>query len=354
MRKLYCASILFSCITLAIGTASADIVLQAGTQIIFPDGSSLGSAAGVGGFNNTATGLHATVAGGAFNSASGDYSAIGGGSDNDAVAEVAADEYQTIGGGFANLSQGTGSTIGGGEFNSTFGSGFDNTVAGGYYNFAGDGLDNTSYGSVGGGGINTASGDYSTVPGGLNNVAFGHYSFAAGQNAQANHNGAFVWADSTQQFGLNSAKANEFVARASGGFFFYTNAGTTLGARLVSNASTWQVISDRNAKENIETVDTDYVLDRVLEMPVQTFTYKDGDPDTKYMGVMAQDFHEAFGLGTDDKHVTEYDMAGAALASVQGLNARLQSELEARDAKIAEMDARLAELEARLAQLATD
>lgn len=353
MRKSILATAIFTGASLFAANTWGDLRIT-GTQIIFPDGSTLASAGGIGGVNNTATGLHAVVAGGAFNAASGDYSAIGGGSDNEAVDEVAADQYQTIGGGFANLAQGTGSTIGGGDLNAALGSGFDNTVAGGYYNFVGDTADNTSYGSVGGGAINTASGDYSTVPGGYANLAFGHYSFAAGQNAQANHNGAFVWSDSTTQFGLNSADEDEFVARASGGFYFYTNAATSLGARLNPFSSTWQVISDRDAKDNIEIVDSGEVLSRVLEMPVQTFTYKEGDPNVRYMGVMAQDFYQAFGLGTDDKHVTEYDMAGAALASVQGLNAKLVSELEVRDAKIIELEARLAELETKLAQLATD
>lgn len=354
MRSFSYALLAFASITFVAGSASADLVMAPGTQIVFPDGSTLNSAEGIGGFNNSATGLHATVAGGAFNSASGDYSAIGGGSDNAAVAEVPADEYQTIGGGFANLAEGSGSTIGGGDINTTLGSGLDNTVGGGYLNVAGDSIDNTSYGTVSGGSDNTANGDYATVPGGFANTAFGHFSFAAGQNAEALHNGAFVWADSTQLFGVNSAKDNEFIARASGGFFFYTNANTNVGARLSPGTSTWQVISDRDAKENVEPVDSRQVLDEVLQMPIQTFTYKDGDPNVKSMGVMAQDFHDAFGLGSDDRHVTEYDMAGAALAAVQGVNAKLLEELQARDSRIAELEARLTAIEAQLSETRTD
>ena len=35
---------------------------------------------------------------------------------------------------------------------------------------------------------------------------------------------------------------------------------------------------------------------------------------------MAQDFYAAFGLGTDEKHITPLDANGIALAAIQGLN----------------------------------
>ena len=55
----------------------------------------------------------------------------------------------------------------------------------------------SNYCAVGGGYLNQAiESSYATVPGGFDNVAAGEYSFAAGQQAQALHEGAFVWADS--------------------------------------------------------------------------------------------------------------------------------------------------------------
>src|SRR5207302_7566791 len=63
---------------------------------------------------------------------------------------------------------------------------------------------------------NFAGGHYGTVPGGLLNTAAGDYSFAAGNRAKANHQGAFVWADS-QIADFVSTAANQFLIRAGGG-----------------------------------------------------------------------------------------------------------------------------------------
>jgi hypothetical protein len=54
------------------------------------------------------------------------------------------------------------------------------------------------------------------IPGGAFNYAGGQYSFAAGRQAQALHQGAFVWADSQNQ-PFPSTAANQFNIRASGG-----------------------------------------------------------------------------------------------------------------------------------------
>lgn len=88
-------------------------------------------------------------------------------------------------------------------------------IGGGAGNVAGD---NTSkeYATVAGGKDNTAAGGYSTVPGGSDNRASGWYSLAAGRRAQAVHDGAFVWADSTDA-DFSSTHADQFVVRAAGG-----------------------------------------------------------------------------------------------------------------------------------------
>jgi hypothetical protein len=69
------------------------------------------------------------------------------------------------------------------------------SVGGGYYNRAGDDAGtafNLCCATVAGSMNNAAGGAYATVPGGDLNSAAGTYSFAAGHEAKANHDGAFV------------------------------------------------------------------------------------------------------------------------------------------------------------------
>jgi hypothetical protein len=99
-------------------------------------------------------------------------------------------------------------TVSGGLGNTSY---YYSSVAGGYFNAA-SGFN----AAIGGGEFNTASGELATIPGGGGNVASGEYSFAAGRQAKANHNGAFVWADS-RQANFSSTDTNQFLIRAGGG-----------------------------------------------------------------------------------------------------------------------------------------
>jgi len=159
-----------------------------------------------GGSGNTA-GMGGTVGGGGNNTASGENATVGGGGGNQATAP-----NSTVGGGYGNNASGGDATIGGGHQNTA--SGPDATIGGGQGNTAGN-----SYATVGGGYGNTAGGYAATVPGGLNNAAQGDYSFAAGRRAKADHQGAFVWADSTDADFASTAD-NQFAVRATGGVSF--------------------------------------------------------------------------------------------------------------------------------------
>ena len=124
-----------------------------------------------------------------MNQASSGYTTIGGGAHNQAVSD-----YATTGGGWYNSATGSRATVGGGE---------SNTAAG-------------HSAAIGGGMNNTVSGTAAMIPGGDRNVAQGDYSFAAGQQAQAEHSGSFVWADASG-VPFTSTGANQFDARATGG-----------------------------------------------------------------------------------------------------------------------------------------
>jgi hypothetical protein len=222
----------------------------------------------------------------------------------------------------------------------------------------GGGSSNTAsadYATVGGGQSNAASGQYATVPGGRSNEAVGDYSFAAGRQAKANHQGAFVWADYTVA-DFASTAVNQFMVRASGGITMYTNSELTSGMYLAASGSSWNAVSDRERKENFAPVDALELLARLAENPITTWNYKAQDPSIRHIGPMAQDFNALIeGLGGEgEKYINTLDADGVALAAIQGLYqlsqeqaARIE-ELEAENASLQEW---LSDLEARLVAL---
>jgi len=149
-------------------------------------------------------------------------STITGGGSTKEPHQVAGD-FNTIGGGSGNKTARIFSTVAGGGNNSADGAA--STVAGGRNNSAlkqsaavGGGQENRADGAasvVAGGFKNTASGDYSTVPGGIENTAAGLFSLAAGRKAAANHDGSFVWSDSSEA-GIASTGPNQFIIQATG------------------------------------------------------------------------------------------------------------------------------------------
>jgi len=180
----------------------------------------------------TGSGIYATIGGGRGNAAGGRYAAIGGGLGNTAsgwgayvggggydgitnLGNQATGTASTIGGGIENIASNQYATVGGGMNNTA--SNWAATIGGGRSNVA-----NNQQATVGGGFANLAGGLYATVPGGNLNVAQGDYSFAAGSQAQANHNGTFVWADSAN-LPFTSTASNQFLIRASGGVGINTN-----------------------------------------------------------------------------------------------------------------------------------
>jgi hypothetical protein len=193
----------------------------------------LSSAIG-GGQQNAVSNNFATIAGGIVNFANGIDSTIGGG-----AANVSGGPNSTVGGGSSNRALGISSVIGGGENNNAGGEntliagGINNIVDGnatvvsggsennssGDHGFIGGGQGNltSGYGAVVSGGVgNHATADYSVVPGGNQNLASGPYGFAAGNRAQALHQGSFVWADSQAAVSASTG-SDQFLVRARGG-----------------------------------------------------------------------------------------------------------------------------------------
>jgi hypothetical protein len=344
---------------------------------------------GEAGFANVAGGNYTVVGGGVGNQACDEWSVIAGGYRNAVSMQGGSGEFDGfIGGGEFNVVTGkdadsaivagnmntvsnTESAIVAGASNSVasrdvlVGAGETNTIAmgapysaivsglqntlSGEYGFIGAGLNNTVSGQgayIAAGGYNTASGEgavidggfnstaagtFATIPGGYVNSAAGTYSFAAGARASAAQTGTFVWSDGSDgDTILTSSRAYQFLARASGGVTFWTNAGSTVGAMLAPGSGTWASASDRNLKTDVARIDDAAVLDKVAALPIERWSYK-SERGVRHVGPMAQDFYAAFGVGEDDKHITSIDEDGVALAAIKALHARV-GELHAENA----------------------
>jgi len=227
----------------------------------------------------TNTAEYATVGGGKENTASGGYSTVGGGSNNAATANYAtiggggtsnpadpntgnhvSDDYGTVGGGGNNLAgNNDGSTS-----NATYA-----TVGGGQSNMA-----TGFFAAIGGGQTNIASGSWSAIPGGLHNAAIGSQSFAAGTRAYANGMGSFCWGDSNA-YDIHAWGDNQFVARATGGFYLITKVDEATGYPiegmiLWAGTSSWDPIGTTTASQPSQDQ-----ADRIKELEAESTRLKE-------------------------------------------------------------------------------
>jgi hypothetical protein len=108
--------------------------------------------------------------------------------------------------------------------------------------------------------------------------------------------------------------------------------------------------SDRNIKAGFEPADPKAILEKVAALPITRWHYTNA-VSTPHFGPMAQDFHAAFGLGTDDKHIATVDADGVALAAIQGLNQKVEEENRALRAALSAKDGEIAELKRGVAEL---
>lgn len=343
-----------------------------------------------GGISNTAGNDYSTVSGGGYNDASGDNSTVGGGYSNTATGISS-----TIDGGANNTASGGGSTVGGGWGNtasghySTVGGGCSDTskalyggVFSGYSNLAGDALEDTSafvgggwdnsatakYATVGGGHLNTASGDHSTVGGGRENSTAGDYSvILGGREDTLTSSAAYSMAFGNEVYVSAGYRVVFFDASHAGrlginrdghdGWIDYpihvgTNTGNGNGAYL-SASGWWTSTSSRNFKENFEPLDGQELLAKISNLAVDSWEFKDSDE--RHIGPYAEDFVEAFDVGTiredgtrDNQYLAAGDVAGVALAGVKELaqqNQELRQIIEQLRQSNTLLEARVAELE---------
>ena len=158
-------------------------------------------------------------------------------------------------------------------------------------------------------------------------VALGNYAYANGINSVAIgyrswalHDGSFVHNDfSTPGPYLESTADNQFMVKAAGGSVFYTSSDLSTGVVLPAGAGAWSMLSDRNSKENIESIDPQEFLDFLENIEVYEWSYKSQDSTIRHIGPMAQDFQRAFGIGTDSTRINSGDFDGVNMILIKAL-----------------------------------
>lgn len=153
----------------------------------------------------------------------------------------------------------------------------------------------------------------------------------------------------TQNFGIIGTQNNfplQFRVNNQPKMTLATNGDLTVSGAV--NATNFTFASDRNAKENFAPIDRASILERLSALPISTWNYIEGDNKTTHIGPMAQDFHEAFGLGADDKHISAVDASGVAIAAIQELdkrNSELTSENTSLRVQVNDLTKRVSALE---------
>lgn len=166
--------------------------------------------------------------------------------------------------------------------------------------------------------------------------------------------GTFVWSDGsatqTADTFRNTAN-NEFALRATGGFRFRTNLAGTTGCNLPAGSGVFNCTSSRYTKENFSLVNGNDVLSRLRNVPISTWNYISEGRGVRHMGPMAEDFFQAFKLGTNNTSIGVQDLAGVSLGAIQELDQRT-TELQQKAAEVDQLRQRVDEL--RLANQALE
>ena len=189
-------------------------------------------------------------------------------------------------------------------------------------------------------------------------LSLGNYTYAHGENSvamgyhgQSMHEGSFIYADKSDAFGYVETTAdNQFMVRAAGGTIFYTSTDLSTGVELLPGAGAWSILSDRERKENIETIDAQEYLNRLDGIDVYSWSYKSQDSSITHIGPMAQDFYATFNLGTDSTTINSGDFDGINLLLIKALDEKMAL-LETQSTTLEEMEIELEELKAQRQKL---
>ncbi len=301
-----------------------------------------------GGYQNEVTGKYSHIGGGSFNKVLANTATIAGGSANEASFFRAA-----VVGGSDNIASGNGSIVGGGQFNSATAN-YSGVLGGSNNHATGDasailgGSNNQCTGSssfVLGGSHNDCFDSYATILGGAQNTNSGSYSVILGgtlcsitDNLGAPSSYSLIFGDNVDWGGaqrivgfFDGTNHGRFAFNRDGtdGGASYpihvgTNSANGNGARLTAGG-VWTNASSKEFKENFTPLEQQQLLDAIESLSIEGWNYRSSDE--YHIGPYAEEFVQAFGVGTIDEetgervntHLAAGDVAGVALAAVKEL-----------------------------------
>lgn len=224
-------------------------------------------------------------------------------------------------------------------------------------------------------GLRSTAAQQSSVAMGEDNTASGAASVALGYHAHTNaRQGSFVFSDRSSVDTMRAGVNHSANWRVSGGFRIFTSSNLSTGVTLQSGASVsnwgqsnaviststgaylstagvWTNVSDINRKQGFAAVSGEDVLERLRQLSITSWSYRDDASGARHIGPVAQDFRAAFGLGADSVSIGTVDADGVALAAAQALEARTSTQsarIEALERENDELRSRLERLEALL------
>jgi hypothetical protein len=224
---------------------------------------------------------------------------------------------------------------------STIGGGFDNTVASNYA-FIGGGQGNTVWfdnGSIVGGDSNWVDSEYSTILGGAHNeielnaegsvILGGNYSTARGPNTLIFGDLVGVSGGDVVAFFAENALGSLAINRTDPYSIDYPiHVGTSDfgsgGGAYLSGSGVWTNASLRIGGSPLS-LDNQELVQKISTISVNE--WENSESGEKHIGPAAEDFVEAFDVGTirksdgkrDNQYLAASDVAGVALAGVQEL-----------------------------------
>jgi len=183
------------------------------------------------------------------------------------------------------------------------------------------------------GNTNSSGSGHNSVAIGQSNIASSGNTLALGTNATVSQSFSFLWngdntsGTSVEHELLSSEESGSTTFWCSGTGTFRINFGSNAPAAAVNSATgyAWASSSDINLKENLIEHTYSDTLDKIMEMPIYTYNFKESPSGIKCIGPVAQDFNRLFPSDKDQLSIADRDMCGVALAGVKGVKLGLDS-----------------------------